>query len=773
MGAEYFLNLIDQSIYRTTHEHLSDLKREIFTRSWDGLTYSQIAESLDYTEAYIKEEGANLFGQLKDLLGERVTKSNFRWAIERYYAESANGNGNGDRSTDEVNFIGRESAIAHLNQIVAQDAKVILIQGKGGQGKTTLARKFFKTQGFDVFLQLWMATETRNITLVESVVEEWLRRDFNEEPGRDLGINLERLKRKLRDETLRVGILIDNLETALDKDGKFIEQHRPYVELLRALSDPSVRSVTLITSRERPNESCLGMERYDLEGLDEDAWRQFFRNRGLNAESNAIAEMWQAYGGNPKAMKLFSGVIMQDSDGDVEAYWQENRHNLLLEPELKDLVASQFDRLRDADSGVYRLLYRLGCYRYQDVSHVSVEGLLCLLWDVPHEQRRVVIRALQNRSLLEVRKGKYWLHPVIRAEAISRLKESRDRELTHRQAALFWFNRFPVVTTVDEALSTLEAYYHYLEIDDYEQACNVLTTTKQNRWNDNLPVGWLFYRFGLLQQMIAAIIGIIDKVAPDERLGNLYILLGYMFRLMGDLHQSLECHTAAEQIAETLQHDKLKTSALFNQALCYRDLGELEQATALCEMVHERSLERTDNQQYRIYSLCCLAYLHSRMNQPLAALAFAQQAQYKLASTPLNSWGKGYSLLFLGSTYRNLSRLEQASEYYQATVSLAQENSFTQIYAKALHGIAQLHREYGEFEQAVENHQAAIALLDKIGARCYLAEVHTQLGITYQAMGQSASSNSHFQTALSLFTAIAAPNQAAIVHHYQLSANSN
>jgi hypothetical protein len=66
-----------------------------------------------------------------------------------------------------------------------------------------------------------MATEIQNLTPVESVVEEWLRRDFNEEPGRDFGINLERLRRKLRNQSLKLGVFIDNLETALDQNGKF------------------------------------------------------------------------------------------------------------------------------------------------------------------------------------------------------------------------------------------------------------------------------------------------------------------------------------------------------------------------------------------------------------------------------------------------------------------------------------------------------------------------------------------------------------------------
>lgn len=54
-------------------------------------------------------------------------------------------------------------------------------------------------------------------------------------------MSIDRLKRKLQAE--RIGILIDNLEPALDAAGKFIEPHRRYVELLRVLADPAVQSI--------------------------------------------------------------------------------------------------------------------------------------------------------------------------------------------------------------------------------------------------------------------------------------------------------------------------------------------------------------------------------------------------------------------------------------------------------------------------------------------------------------------------------------------------
>ena len=94
------------------------------------------------------------------------------------------------------------------------------------------------------------------------MIEEKLKQ-LGEEPGREFLVSIDRLKRKLQGEA--IGILIDNLEPALDSSGKFIEPHRRYVELLRVLSDPSVQSVTLVTSRERLYEPSVAVQHLSVE----------------------------------------------------------------------------------------------------------------------------------------------------------------------------------------------------------------------------------------------------------------------------------------------------------------------------------------------------------------------------------------------------------------------------------------------------------------------------------------------------------------------------
>ncbi len=339
MGAEELLEIADRLIFNKTEKHL-DQPQQIILREFgqdQGRRYQDIAEC-GYSEAYLKEVGSQLWQLLSEILGYKVTKKTFVAALEQF--SKTQQSEKFTPSPINSDFLGREEEIAAIHQLVNQGAKVILLQGEGGIGKTTLARKYFKIQEFDFVLELWMAIEIQNLTPVESVVEGWLQRDFKEEAGRDFGVNIERLRRKLRDPTKKIGVFIDNLETALDRNGKFLESRRPYVELLRVLADSAVYSVTLITSRERLCEASINVELYLLEGLDEDAWQQFFTSRKINSNSSVEREMCRAYGGNAKAMKILSGAILTDFQGDIDAYWSENSSDLLGERQLNDLVAS-------------------------------------------------------------------------------------------------------------------------------------------------------------------------------------------------------------------------------------------------------------------------------------------------------------------------------------------------------------------------------------------------------------------------------------------------
>lgn len=661
-----------------------------------------------------------------------------------------------------ANFVGRDEAIADLHRLVQSGAKLIAILGPGGLGKTTLARQYLTQQGFDLVLECWMAKETRNLTSAESVVQEWLQRYLDEQPGRQFSVSLERLRQRLCQGTVngrpaRIGVLIDNLEPALDRNGRLIESQRQYAALLEVLADPRVQSVTLVTSREPLHEVNVSVQPYVLPSLDVAAWREFFSRSHIVATSPVLEQMHRAYNGNAKAMTILSSVIRVDCDGCLDAYWREHQTALLSETSLEALVDSHFTRLRQLYPEAYRLLCRMGCYRYQDIANVPLAGLLALLWDVPQPEQQRVIRFLRDLFLIEVSAAGYRLHPTIQARAVELLHASQEWHLANRQAAEFW-QTVPAIETIEDALTALEAYHHYVQLGDWEAAASVILQQRSGEQIENESLGVSFYRLGLLQPMIAAITRIIQQIRPGPTLGSLYRILGDLHWLTGSVHRAIDCHEHARAIAMSYRLPDLELVSLFNIGLCKIDLWELEEALQLFSTVNARAAQ-TEHHVYAVGSWFCLALLHSYQGNRDGAMKLMQQVSQEFSAISFSSWSRCYSMLFLGLAATNLGEFDHAHHLYNSAQRFAERSCYPQVKARALSGLAELCRQRLDFQGAVANLLAAKQLLDRLEARGDLAEVHYQLGLTYYKLNEIAASQANFQTAMQLFQQMNAPKQ--------------
>lgn len=90
------LEFIEAALEFKTSKTLSLLEKEILKAAWKNANYSAVADSLYLSVGHIKDLAALLWQRLSDVMGEKVTKNNFRSLVEKQTTTSAIANPKGE-----------------------------------------------------------------------------------------------------------------------------------------------------------------------------------------------------------------------------------------------------------------------------------------------------------------------------------------------------------------------------------------------------------------------------------------------------------------------------------------------------------------------------------------------------------------------------------------------------------------------------------------------------------------------------------------------------
>ena len=323
-------------------------------------------------------------------------------------------------------------------------------------------------------------------------------------------------------------------------------------------------------------------------------------------------------------------------------------------------------------------------------------------------------------------------------------------------------------------MQALEAYYHYIAVADFDEAAKVILKSRNNQWRQYLPLGSTLYRLGLLQPVLAAIIEVIDKVAGDRYLSEMYNILGDLYWIGGKIHQAIDCQEKAIALAtqnlkslalSNSQHTiyclkMIEIDSLLSIGLYKIDLWELTAAANFFENAIALA-KNTPHHRWAEKATVCLALINSYLGFSQESYLLIEPIYQAILTKEVPEYtGRfAYFIQLIGQTYVNLGEFAKANKMYQLALSFAQESYYTQVQAKTLNALAEINRQQKLFVIAIQHHLEAITLLENIGANCDLAESYFQLGLTYQEMNKQAESMTNFNRAIQLFTSMQAPKQ--------------
>ncbi|WP_413161104.1 AAA-like domain-containing protein [Capilliphycus salinus ALCB114379] len=373
MGVQEIVELTDTLVSIRTGSPLSYIQKVILSESLQDVkkTYDQIAIENGYSPSYLKNGAApKLWNLLSEILGEKISKTNCRFLLEKQLIKSGELNQSGVQDTSEVTniespegqvpltsrfYIERAPIESTCYQEIQKPRSLIRIKAPRKMGKTSLMVRildFAQNQGFktvkislnraesevlsssEKFLRWLCANSARQLGLDPKLDEYW-----NEEMGAIVSctlyfqsylfeqinspivLALDELNQLFEYPSLRRDLLV--LLRSWHEETRDLSQWEKLRILLVSLTEIDLRIDTI------PYPFNMGLS-VDLPPFTSEQVFNLGRYHGLNLSADELSQLMELVGGFPYLVRL--------------TFY----HSVLQQIELKDLIETA-----TSDTGIY------------------------------------------------------------------------------------------------------------------------------------------------------------------------------------------------------------------------------------------------------------------------------------------------------------------------------------------------------------------------------------------------------------------------------------
>ncbi len=687
--------------------------------------------------------------------------------------------GVGPRRTLRTGFIGRRVELHKVRRKIREGERVLVFQGLGGLGKSTLAARVLPmlTEHSSLVCILWCEEAEAEADRAEALVKQLLvfcRDRF----GSDWEAVVQQVDRGAQNSVQRflyflsaliqkvpqLVLYLDNLESLLigpgdeDDGAAFGQWASPDLERLweatAQLAEGSGKLYLVASVRYR-NASYDDVS-IPVSPLPRDAlfrlteWFPSLRKLTVVGRAR-LAEKLE---GHPRGVEYANDLVKHTLRQWKDRYgaWEPGDWPSLEESrrEWDDLISPALPRvekkLRDnlllrqiwdnvLDNAARRMLYRMTVLR------MPAEWELLLLLGEEGESEaaaEVTAKHLRDTSLLEqlelrVTVGKdkvgrvteYVLHPTTK-RFIGEVHGNEPELLkaAHLRLGTYLEARVPESPYVE---TNIEAGIHLFEADELNRASDLLGAASE--WLQSH--GRVREGLDLLKSFLPTeVLNRLDKAPAARLLGT----VGLAHLRLGQAEKAIGYYEQRMIIARMIGDRQGEANALGNLGLAYARLGQVEKAIGY----HERALaisREIGNRSGEGGDLGNLGIAYASLGQVEKAIGYHEQA-LAISREIGNRRGEGNSLGNLGVAYARLGQLEKAIEYYEQQLIAVRETGNRQGETNALGNLGLAYMDLGRVEKAIEYHEQALIISREIGDQHGEGSDLGNLGLAYARIGQ-------------------------------------